>query len=118
MKLFTDFEDVTVREENPVDQSALEKILEVEKEIFVEEKKNNWYSSFPSSKAYSFLYTSVEKKLANITMTAKLLQEYINTRENHNKNKFDWKFVCLPGILKIFHNKYYKTYVEFQKISK
>ena len=87
MKLFTDFEDVTVREENPVDQSALEKILEVEKEIFVEEKKNNWYSSFPSSKAYSFLYTSVEKKLANITMTAKLLQEYINTRENHNKNK-------------------------------
>ncbi len=88
MKLFDDFGDVKVREETIPEKSYLEKVLEVEKEILEIYKEDGRFEDFSDHhfEAYQLLHKKTQEKLANIKITQKILQEYIDARENSEEN--------------------------------
>ncbi len=88
MGTFDDFKDVEVREERQVQKSDLEKVLGVEKEILETYKEDKRFENFSGNhfEAYQLLYKTTQEKVADIKITPKLLQEYIDARENTELN--------------------------------
>ncbi len=88
MGLFKNFSDVTVRTETIPEKSDLEKVFDCETEIINQYERNKQFNHFSGEEhvAYQSLYTTVQKKLANIKITQELLQDYIDARDNTEKN--------------------------------
>ena len=88
MRMFDEFENVTVREETIPEKFDLEKVLDVEERI-IEQYKNDdrlKKSSRQRHLAYQSIYETAQEKLADVTITSELLQEYIDARENTEEN--------------------------------
>ncbi len=88
MKLFNELKDVTVREEVVVEKSDLEKVLDIETEIINKYKidKTNKDYSGEERRAFQAVCAETQERVADIKITPKLLQEYIEVRENTEKN--------------------------------
>ena len=87
MGLFDDLKNVTAREETPTPKSDLERVLDVEK-IILEKYKNiqRIFKTYVEDKTvlrlYQRIYNRIEQELSNGVINEKILQEYIDAREN------------------------------------
>ncbi len=87
MNLFKDLGTVEVRNEVTQEESDLEKVLNVELEVINKYKTDTRYSDyFRVREMYSLLYSTVEEKTKGFCVTKKILQSYINTRDNQTED--------------------------------
>ncbi len=86
--MFDEFANVEVREEKETPKSDLDLILDAETEIIKQCENDERIKQYGGSEheAYQSLYKKTQEKVADINITPKLLQEYIDTRNNPEKN--------------------------------
>ncbi len=84
MGLFNRFGDVTVRNEVRQEKSDLEKVIDIEEEIIKKYERNERFKPYQPrhDKSYQILRVATQEKIKDITITPKILQEYIDAREN------------------------------------
>ncbi len=88
MSLFDDFTKVEKREEIIPEKSDLDKILNLETEIITQYKNDSQFgkNSQDHEEAYTTLYANVQEKTKDIPLNSELLESYISTRDNLEKN--------------------------------
>ncbi len=128
--MFDELRDIEVRTEITREKSDTERILDIETELIEEFGKNKeFHPTSGNFKLYSWVTSSAKPKLKDITLSEKLLQEYINSRENnvidteavirglysaalleltHRQNKE--KSIFIDGKNKTFHYLFYQVH--------
>ncbi len=88
MSLFNDFSKLEVRTETIPEKSDLEKILDIEEEIIKRYENDKQFEMyFPKKEeAYQLLYNTAKEKLKNVEINSRILQEYIDARDNTKEN--------------------------------
>ncbi len=88
IKLFNAFSELDVRNEQPQEKSDLEKVLAIEAEIIKQHENDERFKQYSENhlEAYKSLYILTQEKLTDVTVTPKLLQRYIDARENTGEN--------------------------------
>ncbi len=88
MGMFYDFKDVEVRTEIVIEQSEIEKILDIEVEIIKQCKRDRRFNeqSEKHSEAYESLYSLTVRKTKEIDFSSELLQEYLKMRDNEKED--------------------------------
>ncbi len=83
MKLFEELQDVDVRDEVQQEKSDLEKVLEIEDKIMKQYKTDERAKDIENHDGlYDSLYADVQEKIKEISFSPKILQNYIDVRNN------------------------------------
>ncbi len=86
--MFDELAKVEARAEIETSKSDLDKILDAEGEIIKQYEKDKRFALYneKNNEAYLTLFKSTQKKLADVSLTPELLQNYIDARDNPEEN--------------------------------